>query len=797
LAKLAGFIILIVMKMALRIKRQWIVWLTLLALLLAYYFCLPQELFDVPYSTRINSQNGELLSAHIASDGQWRFESNDSVPYKFKEAILHFEDEYFYYHPGFNPISFVRAAYQNIKAGKIESGGSTISMQVIRLAFNRKRNIWNKLIETIQATRLECRYSKNEILRFYTAHAPFGGNVVGIEAASWRYFGRSAFELSWSESSLLAVLPNAPSLIHPGRNRETLKNKRNKLLTKLLTAQIIDSTEHYLACAEPLPDKPLALPQLAPHLMTTLSKQNKRATYNTSINKSLQKKANQIVDNFYSINRHNEINNLAAIIIDNKSGNVLAYIGNSRSQSGDYGHAVDIIRAQRSTGSTLKPFLYAAALDDGLILPKLLMPDIPTYYSDFSPKNYAKQYDGAVAADVALSRSLNIPFVRLLKDYGIGKFHSTLQKIGFKSINRSSTHYGLSLILGGAETSLWELSGAYSSMARCLMTYTKESSQYADNDFREPCVLNGPIKETNWSMQAGSLSASSVYHTFNALTNVQRPVEEIGWENFSSGRKIAWKTGTSFGFRDAWAVGVTPEYTVGVWVGNASGEGRPGIIGGSAAAPVLFELYRQLPATSWFETPYDDLQLTATCHQSGYKASQYCNQIDSVYVSANDHDVPVCPYHKLVHLSADRKFRVNANCYSPHQMQHQSWFVLPPIMAFYYQSRNPLYKALPPFKEDCFEQQQVIDIIYPKANAQLYVPREIDGQSGRIICKATHQKRSARLFWHLNNQYLDETIHHHQMEIAPEKGKHLLIITDEDGNSNQLWFTSLGKSKND
>lgn len=736
------------------------------------------------------------MSAHIASDGQWRFEAGDSVPDKFRQSIILFEDEYFYYHPGFNPVSMGRALIQNIRAGKIKSGGSTLSMQIIRLAYKRPRTIHNKLIETIQATRLEWRYSKEEILQHYAAHAPFGGNVVGIEAAAWRYFGRSPYDLSWSESALLAVLPNAPALIHPGRNRDVLIQKRNFLLSKLLDKGKIDSTEHYLACAEPLPDKPLPLPQLAPHLLNTLNKKQELSTFHTTLNTVYQSRANQIVENYYSVYRHNEIHNIAAIIIDNKSGKTLAYVGNSRSKSLDNGQSVDVIPAKRSSGSTLKPFLYTAALDDGLLLPEMLMLDIPTYYSDFSPKNYTKQFDGAVAAHTALSRSLNVPFVRLLHEYGTGKFMAQLQKAGLTSINKSSSHYGLSLILGGAEVSLLELASTYSSMARSLTTFTEQSSQYNHNDYRLASILEDKEEPApRYSFRPDVFSAASVYHTFEALTNVQRPEEETGWENFSSGRKIAWKTGTSFGFRDAWAIGVTPEYTVGVWVGNASGEGRPGIIGGSAAAPVMFDLYRYLPSTSWFNTPYDDMQAAAICRSSGYKASQHCQQVDTMYIPAGQKDLPVCAYHQLVHLSADQKYRVNADCYPPHQMVHQSWFVLPPVMAWYYQSRHPLYKPLPPFKNSCLEQQRVIDIIYPQANAQLFVPREIDGQLGRIICKATHQKRSARLFWHLDNEYLGETIHHHQMEIAPEKGKHQLTITDEEGNSSQLWFTSLGMSK--
>ncbi len=780
---------------AFNIRKKYL-WALVPFLLVGYYFCLPQQLFDEPYSKIINAHDGQLLSAHIARDGQWRFEAGDSVPKKFEQAIILFEDEYFYYHPGFNPISLLRATWQNISAGQVKSGGSTLSMQTIRMAFGRDRTLWNKLIETIQATRLECRYSKKEILALYAAHAPFGGNVVGIEAAAWRYFGRSAHHLSWSESALLAVLPNAPALIHPGRNRDALLQKRNRLLLKLLSNTIIDSTEYLLACDEPLPDKPLALPQEAPHLLNTLCHRYGQSSFRSTLDQQVQKTSNQIAENFYSIYRHNEIHNLAAIVIDNKSGDVLAYVGNSSFNTSISGHDVDIIQSKRSTGSTLKPLLYAGALDNGQLLPHMLMADIPTYYSDFSPKNYSRQFDGAVPAHTALSRSLNVPFVRLQKEYGTDKFHDLLQKLGLSTINKAPSHYGLSLILGGAETTLYELTSVYSSMARCLHTYTTKSSRYMASDFRKARLrLNEVRPADNYSFQPTILSAAAIYYTFEAMANVQRPEEETGWENFSSGRKIAWKTGTSFGYRDAWAVGVTPEYTIGVWVGNASGEGRPGIIGGSAAAPVMFELYRQLPATSWFKIPYDDMQPALICKQSGYKASQHCADLDTMYLPAIEHEVPVCPHHRLIHLDANNRYRVNADCYPPHLMQHKSWFVLPPVMAWYYQSRNPLYRPLPPYKSDCMEQQHAIDIIYPQKNAQLFAPLEMDGQLGRIICKATHRRPSSRLFWHLDNEYMGETQFHHQVAIAPEKGWHTLLITDEEGNSASVRFESMGKGQ--
>ncbi|MBI9061055.1 MAG: penicillin-binding protein 1C [Marinilabiliaceae bacterium] len=766
---------------------------------LTYWFCLPSSLFKASYSTVVTSREGDLLAAHIADDGQWRFPQADSVPYRFEQSLLLFEDEYFYSHPGFNPVSMARALWQNIRSGEIISGGSTITMQVMRLSQGRNRSVWSKLIETLQSTRLELKYSKKEILEIYASHAPFGGNVVGIDAAAWRYFGRPAHQLSWSESALLAVLPNAPSLIHPGKNRDRLLAKRNRLLQKLLAKNSIDSTEYWLSCEEPLPEKPLPLPQLAPHLLTRFMNEAPNQKHATTLDLYLQTRTTQTVSNFHSIYRYNQIHNMAALIVDNTTGEVLSYVGNTPAYEGFHGNDVDVITAPRSTGSILKPFLYAAALQDGVILPEMLLVDIPTYYTDFSPKNYTRRFDGAVPAHTALSRSLNVPAVRLLDDYGTEKFCDLLKKINLTTINRPASHYGLSLILGGAEASLWDLTGAYASMARILTTYTNNSSQYNTQSFKPPRLSTSPSHlEENFTYQQPALSASSIYFTFEALTNVQRPAEETGWENFSSGRKIAWKTGTSFGYRDAWAIGVTPEYTVAVWVGNASGEGRPGIIGGSAAAPVLFELFRSLPPTSWFETPYDELKKALICRESGFLAAPDCPHPDTSYLPALEVQSPVCPYHQLVHLSSDKKYRVNGDCYPVDEMVHQPWLVLPPVMAWYYKSKNPSYKPLPPFKPGCLQSDQsAMAIIYPKSGAELFIPVDLDGQAGRIVCKATHRHSSEHLFWHLNDEFIGETIHLHQIEIFPAKGRHLLTITDEAGNQVKRWFRCLGRGDSD
>ena len=353
-------------------------------LLTIYYFSLPRTLFQEPYSTVIESKEGELLGAKIARDGQWRFPAQDSIPEKFKKCIVYFEDEYFYKHPGFNPVAMVNAIKQNRKAGKVVRGGSTLTQQVIRLSRKGKgRTYFEKIIEIILSTRLELRHSKDKILELYAAHAPFGGNVVGLEMASWRYFGVQSNQLSWAESATLAVLPNAPSLIYPGKNQLKLLKKRNTLLLKLKNESIIDNQTYELAIEEPLPQKPYDLPQIAPHLLQRVAKNQEGTRLKTTLDMALQNRVNQIAKYYYNQYKQNEVNNLAIIVIDVKTRNIISYVGNSPT---DLNHQkdVDIVDAPRSTGSILKPLLYAAMLDEGELLPNTLIADIPTQISGYS-----------------------------------------------------------------------------------------------------------------------------------------------------------------------------------------------------------------------------------------------------------------------------------------------------------------------------------------------------------------------------------------------------------------------------
>ncbi len=314
--------------------------------------------------------------------------------------------------------------------------------------------------------------SKDQILSLYLSHAPYGGNVIGIEAASWRYFATSSQRLSWAEAATLAILPNAPSMVHPGKNRQLLLKKRNRLLRRIHELGWIDSTTLIISLAENIPDQPVPMPVLAPHLLNRVYLAQPGTRKTTTIERNLQEQVSRIVDSHHNRLKNNEIHNAAAIVLEVETGNVLAYIGNcGYPAERDHANDVDIIVSRRSTGSLLKPLLFAAMLDDGKLLPGSLVPDIPINLNGFAPQNFDGGFEGAVTASKALSRSLNVPAVQMLKQYGVERFHHLLRSLGMKTVNQSAGHYGLSLILGGAEGTLEEMSNIYASLSRVLKHY--------------------------------------------------------------------------------------------------------------------------------------------------------------------------------------------------------------------------------------------------------------------------------------------------------------------------------------
>lgn len=773
--------------------------LALLAALAWFALCLPRPLFDDPYSVVVNHREGGLLSARIATDGQWRFPGKGSGNPRFNCCLLVFEDHYFLQHHGVNPVSIWRAFRQNSRAGHIVSGGSTITMQLARLIrHNPRRSYLGKALELMMALRLELTYSKAEILRLYASHAPFGTNVVGVEAAAWRYFGRDLSQLSWAECATLAVLPNSPSIIYPGRNQDKLKQKRDRLLLRMHLLHYIDQETYALAVNEPLPQKPFPLPDQARHLLNRAVKEHgDQEQLTTTIDPVLQERLLDILSRHGARLKQNEVHNLCALVLEVQTGKVLAYAGNTPLRDAEpHGEEVDVILANRSTGSLLKPYLYGFMLHDGQLLPNMLVPDVPTQISGYVPQNFDFTYDGAVPARQALARSLNIPAVKLLQAYGIRKFLDRLRQLGLSSMNRPADNYGLSLILGGGESTLWDMCSAYASMARVLNRYNG-SRTYLASDWEKPHYLETAAPRRRAEKATDPLiSAPAIWLTFEAMAEVGRPDIDASWKRLGNAQKIAWKTGTSFGFRDGWAIGVSGSYVVGVWVGNADGEGRPGLTGISAAAPVLFEIFGMLPKSNWFARPQAGLKGVKVCAQSGYLPSPNCPELRTEWLPANSQVALSCKYHQLIHTDASGMYRVTDACASPLDMRTVPWFVLPPTLEYYYKIRNPSYKTLPPYLPGCEPAtERSMEMIYPKPGTVIYVPYELSGEQGKTVFELAHRQASQTVFWHLDGALVGTTTEIHQLGLAPARGKHLLTVSDNTGETLTIPFEVLSEAR--
>ncbi len=771
-------------RMRLKRFRSGRFWLRLtlpVLLLLTVYVCIPvpEPLFPADSGTVVLDRDGNILRVFLDKHQQWQIPSDPGheIPEKLEQAILLKEDRFFYYHPGVNPLSVCRAIVQNIRAGRIVSGASTITMQLTRIMDPKARTFPNKFLEMLQALKIEIRHTKQDILRQYLEHAPFGGNIVGYRTAALKYFGKDGCQLTWSEAATLAVIPNAPGILAPGMDTHLLNSERNRLLRKLNEAGYMDGSTLATAIREPVPGSVLPSPMSAPHVTRLLHQTYGPGWIRTSLDSNLQRQAQQLTKRHADMLNPSGIRHAAIIVVENESGFVRAYVGSPDFFDRDHQGQVDGVQAPRSTGSILKPFLYALSMDDGLITTRTKLLDIPTQYGAFAPANADESYGGLVPVPEALTQSLNVPAVRLLNAYGIRSFYSFLQHAGMKTLFRSPSQYGLPLVLGGSEATLLDLAVLYRGLANggrfSGVRLLSEDPQ-------------GPVQHL--------ISPGAAWLTLDILRRVNRPGVRHYWHMFEGERPVAWKTGTSYGRRDAWAVGVTPDWTVAVWCGNFDGSGNATLGGAETAGPLLFEIMRILPRLSsraWFARPWTGLRKVRICAETGYPAGTDCAETVMIDVPSDVRFRSTCPWHVPVELNDDESRSVCSRCWVAGHHHSASRLAYPPDVVQLMRERGIQIETVPPHTKTCpvSAEKHALTIIYPEENTVITVPRDYGGVRQSVTCRAAGIRSDQVIYWYLDRRFLGMTRSNHQMNVHPGPGKHQLTLVDQSGNRTSRSFS--------
>lgn len=736
--------------------------------MLAFYHSLPSnaDIFETIYSKSVFDRHNKLLSVFLNKDEQWHLKANHSIPYKLRIAVLEFEDKRFDKHFGIDIFAIIRSAKNNIVYSK-HMGGSTISMQVVKLYLKMPRTITNKINEVFQTFALEIKYSKDEILNMYLNNAPYGGNIVGYHSAALLYFNKDCYALTWAESALLAVLPNAPGLFNIEKNRQILQNKRDALLHKLYTKGYFDENILALAQKEPLPSHRISHRNIAPHLSSYLARTQKQNNIITTIDRNLQIILEETIKQYHQKLLPQGILNLAALVVDTQSGDILCYAGSQDFLDiQNYGQ-IDGIRALRSPGSLLKPFLYALSIDEGIIAPQSLLVDVPLFFSNFKPQNAQKTYKGLVEAQYALQKSLNVPFVKLLQLYGYEKFFFTIQNMaGTKSNNPH--HYGLSFILGSKEMNMLQIATLY----KGLGNYGAFGKLYTLMDEERK-----PLKTF--------LSQGSAYLTLQTLKELQREGE---LDYHKEKMAFSWKSGTSYGRKDAWAAGSSPKYTIVVWAGNFTGKANPNILGTKTAGTLLFEILSNLPNNNInFNPPMQDLIYIQVDNFSGYTLSdeyetlfkkQDSNRMRSILYPISAKPLQHSPFYEKVFIYDGKEI----DSYDEHFIYAVPSLALklPITVLTYYKLQNiNIQKHITTHKKN-------VQILYPTHSLKIRQPKDFDGQK-ELIIRITNLKNQ-QVFWYLNKQ-LVHTSAQHTFKTFLNSGTYNLSIIGEDGSMDSTSFS--------
>jgi len=725
-----------------------------------------------PSSTAVYDRHGDLLRIYTSEDqgGMLRLAVRyDELPEHLVAGLTSFEDRRFFQHFGLDPIALLRAVVSNVRAGRVVSGASTITMQVARMLDRKPRTLRAKISEVIRAFQLEWTYSKSEILELYFNLAPYGGNIEGVAAASEIYFGKSVSHLSVDEAATLVAIPNQPNRLRPDKNINALKIRRNTVLQRMKRNKRITQEEYQSAIQLPIHARRRILPMKAPHFTEWLKSMRPGQRIYSTLDYSVQRRVERMLSEHLRQYDQDQISNGAVIVLDNERSEIVAYVGSNDFSNQRESGQVDGVRSLRSPGSTLKPFIYALAFESGIIGKTTLLKDIPLNFPDWSPENFDGEFQGLVPADLALTSSLNIPPIYLLQKYGLDRFLSFLESAGISSVDNSSGRFGLSAILGGCEVRLLELAGAYAMLAR-------------GGKYQSPQMFLESEKTITKTKQL--ITEEAAYLTSDILTNVVRPDFPELWKDMASAGKVSWKTGTSYARRDAWSIGYNQKYTVGVWLGNFDGRGAPELVGGRTAGPLLFKFFDSLSQKNrkWIAQP-KKMGTRRVCALSGKSPTSACTHIRTETAILTSAHQETCDIHEKYHIDEETGFRLCSRCRIDRKFRSEVYAVAPSGVGPWLKKSGYSWKIPPSHNPDCKHgiSGQKPTIHKPSSGDHFVLRPGVPARHQEIALHASAEGGRGKIYWFLNGRFVAESQSGTTSMLPPTEGRHELMAVDSEG----------------
>ncbi len=742
-----------------------------------------------PASTRVLDRDGRILRAFLSPDQKWRFPvGHDELPAELVGAVILQEDRWYRFHPGVNPLAVIRATWSNLRAGRIVSGASTIPMQIARMASPRPRTLKAKLVESFRALQLRWHLPEERLIDLYFNLAPYGGNIEGVGAAAWFYFGKRPRSLSLGEMAMLAALPRSPNGLDPTRHPSAARRERAAVLRRLVAAGRVARARAERAMDEPLPLNRTAVPMEAPHVARYLrEKMPDTARIESTIDLSMQQTAESVLEAHAPALRARGIGNVAAVVMETGTRAVRAFVGSAGFDEPEFEGQVDGALARRSPGSTLKPFLYAAALDEGIIIPDSWVLDIPIDFSGYVAENYDGVYEGRVTASEALRRSLNAPAVWLLSRLGLERFLALLRAGGLETLDRPASAYGLPLVLGAGEVRLLDLVNLYATLA--------------DGGAHRSAVLLAREERAGGGVPAARrlFSGEASALVMKILEDVERPDLPESWTLARGVPAIAWKTGTSFGHRDAWAVGTAGGLAIGVWLGNFDGTPVKGISGSRQAGPVLMDLVRALarPRTSiekassrWLDIGEMDL-----CALSHERPGPYCSRRIRGVVIEGRSRVPECSHHRRVFLDEETGALLDSRCLAGRTHRTEIIERYPPELAAFWRAQGRDVPGHAAGRISCGGRRfgEAPRIVTPDPSTPYRLRRDAPALFQKIPLLARLDSGAEpdreQLFWYQDGRLVASGRAGKPLYVSLESGTHRMVVVDGAGRSDSVIYT--------